>query len=77
LDAKKVSAMPVRLRKFIGMILLVLLVILYAVISTAIAVAQLADKSAFVHLAFYLVSGLLWVLPAMLLVKWMEGKPRS
>jgi len=69
--------MPVRLRKLIGMLLLVLLIVVYAIVSTAVAVAQLADKSAIVHLAFYLVTGLLWVLPAMLLVKWMEGKPRQ
>lgn len=69
--------MPVRLKKFIGMIVLVLLVVVYAVVSTAVAVAQLADKSAWVHLAFYFFTGLLWVLPAMLLIRWMEGKPRS
>ncbi|WP_173931417.1 DUF2842 domain-containing protein [Chelativorans sp. Marseille-P2723] len=69
--------MPIRLKKFIGMVLLVLLVIIYAIVSTAIAVAQLADKSAYVHLVFYLVSGLIWVLPAMLIIKWMEGKPRT
>ncbi|WEX11597.1 DUF2842 domain-containing protein [Chelativorans sp. AA-79] len=68
--------MPVRLKKFVGMVLLVLLVVVYAIVSTAFAVAQLADKSAFIHLAFYFFTGLLWVLPAMLLVKWMEGKPR-
>ncbi|WP_011580498.1 MULTISPECIES: DUF2842 domain-containing protein [Chelativorans] len=68
--------MPIRLKKLIGMLLLVLLVVVYAIVSTAFAVAQLADKSALVHLAFYLVTGLLWVLPAMALVKWMEGKPR-
>lgn len=69
--------MPVRLKKFVGMLALVALVIVYALVSTAIAVSQLADKSAIVHLAFYLFSGLLWVLPAMLIIKWMEGKPRA
>ncbi|WP_159586310.1 DUF2842 domain-containing protein [Chelativorans xinjiangense] len=68
--------MPTRLRKFVGMVALVALVVVYAIVSTAVAVAQLADKSALVHLIYYLVTGLLWVLPAMLLVKWMEGKPR-
>jgi hypothetical protein len=74
---REVFAMPVRLKKFIGMLLLVLLVIVYAIVSTAVAVAQLADKSAVVHLAYYFVTGLLWILPAMLIIKWMEGKPRE
>jgi surface polysaccharide O-acyltransferase-like enzyme len=69
--------MPVRLKKFIGMLLLVLLVIVYAIVSTAVAVAQLADKSAVVHLTYFFVTGLLWILPAMLIIKWMEGKPRG
>lgn len=68
--------MPTRLKKFIGMLALVLLVVLYALVSTAVAVAQLADKGPLVHLAYFLFSGLLWVLPAMALVKWMEGKPQ-
>ncbi|HHZ09541.1 MAG TPA: DUF2842 domain-containing protein [Rhizobiales bacterium] len=65
--------MPLRLKKLIGTVLLVLLVILYALAATAIAVARLAESSAIVHLLFFLFSGLLWVLPAMLIVKWMAG----
>ncbi|WP_163269715.1 DUF2842 domain-containing protein [Chelativorans alearense] len=68
--------MPARLRKFVGMVALVALVVVYAIVSTAVAVAQLADKGALVHLIYYLVTGLLWVLPAMVLVKWMAGKPQ-
>jgi hypothetical protein len=65
--------MPIRLKKLIGTVLLVLLVIFYALAATAFAVAQLAESSAVVHLLFFLFSGLLWVLPAMLIIKWMAG----
>ncbi len=65
--------MPIRLKKLIGTVLLVLLVIVYALAATAVAVAQLAESSAVVHLLFFLFSGLLWVLPAMLIIKWMAG----
>lgn len=65
--------MPIRLKKLIGTVLLVLLVIFYALGATAFAVAQLAESSAVVHLLFFLFSGLLWVLPAMLIIKWMAG----
>ncbi len=67
--------MPVRLRKFIGMVALVALVIVYAVLSTAVAVAQLAESGPLVHLLYYLLTGLLWVVPAMGIIKWMVGKP--
>lgn len=71
--------MPIRLKKLIGTVLLVALVIIYALLATMIAVAQLAESGPLVHLTFFLFSGLLWVLPAMGIIKWMmvEKKPRA
>lgn len=65
--------MPVRLKKFIGMILLVLLVIVYAMAAITFAVARLGEAGSFVHFLYFLLTGLLWVVPAMLLIKWMAG----
>lgn len=69
--------MPVRLKKLIGTVLLVLLVALYAIVATIVAVAQLAESGPVVHLAYFFLTGLLWVLPAMLIIKWMVKPPRS
>ncbi|MBO6719465.1 MAG: DUF2842 domain-containing protein [Rhizobiaceae bacterium] len=70
--------MPPRLRKLIGMLLLVTLVIVYALVATTVAVARLQDSSWVVHLGFFLLSGLLWVLPAMAIVSWMAGpRPKA
>ena len=69
--------MPVRLKKFIGTILLIVLVIVYALVATMVAVAQLAQSGPLVHLAFFFFSGLLWILPAMALIKWMVAEPAS
>ena len=63
--------MPLRVKKLIGTILLVLLVIVYALIATMVAVAQLSQSGPVVHLAFFFFSGLLWILPAMWIIKWM------
>jgi hypothetical protein len=69
--------MPIRLKKLIGTVLLVALVIVYALLATMIAVAQLAQSGPLVHFAFFLFSGLLWILPAMAIIKWMMiEKPR-
>lgn len=70
--------MPVRLKKLIGTVLLVLLVIVYSILATLIAVAQLAESPAWVHLLYFAVGGLVWILPAMVIIKWMvtEPKPR-
>ncbi|EBX4817184.1 DUF2842 domain-containing protein [Salmonella enterica subsp. enterica serovar Newport] len=63
--------MPMRLKKLIGTVLLVILVIVYAIVATMVAVAQLAESGPVVHLLYFLFSGLLWVLPAMVIIKWM------
>ncbi len=69
--------LPVRLRKLIGMLLLIALVVLYALVASAVAVTQLAESSAWVHLAFFAASGLVWVLPAMLIIWWMARPGRN
>lgn len=63
--------MPLRVRKLIGAILLVALVVIYALVATTVAVAQLADAGAFAHFLFFLVGGLVWILPAMAIIRWM------
>jgi Protein of unknown function (DUF2842) len=66
------SIMPVRLRKFIGTILIIILVLTYALIATAVASATLGASPWWAHLLYFFFTGMLWVLPAMLIIKWME-----
>ncbi|MBX4869680.1 MULTISPECIES: DUF2842 domain-containing protein [Rhizobium] len=68
--------MPVRLRKFIGTILIIVLVLVYALVANTVAVATLGNVPWWGHLLYFLLTGLLWVLPAMLIIKWMAG-PRQ
>ncbi|MFC5385984.1 DUF2842 domain-containing protein [Aquamicrobium segne] len=69
--------MPVRLKKLIGTILLVLLVVVYSILATLIAVAQLSQSGPITQLLFFLIGGLIWILPAMLIIKWMVGEPKK
>jgi hypothetical protein len=69
--------MPVRLKIFLGTFILVALVAIYAIVATAIAVAQLAESGPLVHLLYFFLTGLLWVLPAMVVVKWMLTEPKG
>lgn len=69
--------MPVRLKKLIGTVLLILLVIVYALAATTVAVAQLAESGPLTHFVFFLLSGLLWILPAMAIIKWMVLPPKA
>lgn len=69
--------MNVRLKKLIGTVLLVALVIVYALGATTFASYRLSQSSSLTHLVFFAVSGLLWIVPAMGLISWMERKPRG
>ncbi|MCU0790567.1 MAG: DUF2842 domain-containing protein [Nitratireductor sp.] len=68
------------LKKLIGTVLLVLLVIVYALVATAIATARLADAPAWAHALYFFVTGIAWVVPAMFIISWMireKGGRRS
>ncbi|MBZ9993245.1 DUF2842 domain-containing protein [Mesorhizobium sp. BH1-1-4] len=69
--------MPIRLKKLIGMFLLLALVIVYALVASIFAVARLSESGALVQFLFFLFSGLLWVLPAMGIIKWLMLEPRA
>lgn len=69
--------MPVKLRKLIGTVLLIALVIVYAWLATTVAVAQLAESGPVVHFTYFLLTGLLWILPAMGIIKWMVKQPKA
>lgn len=60
-------------RSFVGTILIILLVIIYALLATTIATLTLATSPWWVHLLYFLLSGLIWILPAMWIIKWMAG----
>ena len=75
-----VNWMTQRTRKLIGTFLIVTIALLYAVVATTIAAAKLADASGWVHLIYFLFTGILWVVPAMLIINWMlkpEKKPEN
>lgn len=68
--------MPPRLKKLIGTFILLALVVIYALVAVAIASTRLAESSGWVHLAFFGLSGIVWVVPAMVVISWMERKPK-
>ncbi|HYQ20999.1 MAG TPA: DUF2842 domain-containing protein [Xanthobacteraceae bacterium] len=64
--------MPLRLRKFIGAILLITLVVSWALVAMALAQAPAIKANGLIEVIYYVVAGLAWVLPAMPLVRWMS-----
>ncbi len=61
-----------RIRKLIGTVALLALVIVWALVAMAIAQPALASANQFLAALYYVIAGLGWVLPAMPLIKWMS-----
>lgn len=64
--------MPVRLRKFLGAILLIALAITWALVAMALAQSPMLKANGVIEVIYYIVAGLGWVLPAMPLIRWMS-----
>jgi hypothetical protein len=65
--------MPIRLRKFIGTVMLLVLVVVWALVAMALAQFPAIRDNAVLSVAYYVTAGLGWVLPAMPLVRWMSA----
>jgi uncharacterized protein DUF2842 len=66
--------MPIRLRKFIGAIALFALVIVWALLAMALAQAPAIRDNSVLSVAYYVVAGIGWVVPAIPIVSWMSRR---
>jgi hypothetical protein len=69
-------ALPVRARKAIGTALLLVFVPLYALFTVVFATAQLPGQPVAIQTLFFAIFGLLWIVPAGAIIKWMQRPPR-
>ncbi|MEW6256855.1 MAG: DUF2842 domain-containing protein [Pseudomonadota bacterium] len=69
--------MPQRLRKLIGTVLLLVLVVIWALGAMAIAQGRVTDLPWAWQTVSYILLGTLWVIPAGLLIRWMERPNRN
>ena len=63
-------------RKFIGMVLLVTFVVIYALTAMVIGDLTLQQSSNLVRFIYFAIAGLAWVIPASAIIWWMgrDGK---
>jgi hypothetical protein len=66
--------MPIRLRKFIGAIALFVLVIVWALLAMALAQVPSIRDNTYLSVAYYVIAGIGWVVPAMPIVSWMSRR---
>jgi hypothetical protein len=67
-----------RSRKFVGAIVIILYVIVYALVAMALAQARLVqDAHGLVQGLVYVLLGTIWILPLMPLISWMERPDKA
>lgn len=69
--------MTPRTRKLLGAIMLIVFLTIYSLLAAAAAVVLQVNAGPWLELVYYIVAGLLWVLPAGLIIKWMSKPPKS
>jgi hypothetical protein len=63
--------MPIRIRKLIGAVALIVLVVTWSLLAMALAQLPVIKANGVVEAIYFVIAGLAWVLPAMPLIKWM------
>lgn len=69
--------MTVRARKLIGTVVLLLFVVAYAWVAGSLGAGRIAQASSLEKLVFFLIAGLAWVVPAAVLIRWMQRPDRE
>ncbi|WP_334130322.1 DUF2842 domain-containing protein [Sneathiella sp.] len=68
--------MTMHARKLIGLVALLLMLALYCGACVFIAV-QFLPQNRIVELIFYPVAGVLWIFPAIRIIRWMQAPPEG
>lgn len=63
--------MNVRTRKFIGVWLILLLLIVYPILASIIYINFLPNAQIWLALSYFAVAGMGWAIPAGVIIKWM------
>lgn len=69
--------MSIRNRKLIGTVALLALIVVYSLLAMMVAmILQMQDANKAVELAYYLLAGTLWTIPAAAIIWWMQRPDR-
>jgi hypothetical protein len=69
--------MSTRTKKLIGVVVILVWLIVYALLAMKAAIEILPTANWFVELLYYAVVGLAWIIPIGLLLPWMHREPKK
>ncbi len=67
--------MSPRLKKFIGLFILLPSLFIYVVL--AITIADFLPENAIIRIIYYAIAGVIWVFPLKPLILWMNSEPKQ
>ena len=70
--SRDTTAMRMRTRKLLGTIALLVFVIVYSLAAMIVAIALQVNASKAAEVAYYVIAGLIWVIPAGAIIWWMQ-----
>ncbi len=66
-----------RTRSFVGAIVMIAFVLIYAPLAMALADSRIAQTPPLVQSVLYAILGIAWIVPLMPLIRWMERPDRD
>ena len=67
--------MPIRLKKLIGTLLMLVWIFFYVLFAMKLAVTVLPDSGWPIQLIYYAFAGMAWIIPPAFLIEWMSKEP--
>jgi uncharacterized protein DUF2842 len=64
--------MTIRQRKFVGVLATVGFLIVYSLIAMAVGGAFVIGQSKLLEIVYFIIAGIAWLPPAMLIIRWMS-----
>ena len=61
-----------RTRKFIGAVILAVFLVVYSIVAMAFGASQIVGESHLAQVIYFFTAGLAWIIPASLLIRWMQ-----
>ena len=61
-----------RTRKFIGTVILAVFLVAYSIVAMAFGASRIVGESHMAQVIYFFVAGLAWIIPAGLLIRWMQ-----
>lgn len=77
LRSSSMTSLTPRTKKFIGLLIILVWLLIYSLVAMRVGVAVLPEASGLTKLFYYAIAGIAWIIPIGLLLPWMHREPKK